>query len=284
MGQVPQTHCSGSTVVPSRHLRSGALISSEHNTYTWPRIHMLSVWSFPPSTQGTRRGPAIRPRPGSHAAARAHRRALRGDKEEHKVQSRRGRGLRGSFIGFKKQKTSLARRPRVPAQRRWPAGQRSRWLQWRLAQVILWRTEDHVTPPTPKSSLGLAPACLPSLLSTSLPFSCSAHALPPSWSTLAGGVLSSGAGAEVGNGGPETANSCLWLVLSRGPSPEDNSIGSFHKVGLGSWGPSAAKSKIDSGTQVVWAGMPTLPNRSTKGCPTPHSTRPGIGLGNSLSL
>lgn len=107
---------------------------------------------------------------------------------------------------------------------------------------------------------------------------------PPSWSTLAGGVLSSGAGAEVGNGGPETANSCLWLVLSRGPSPEDNSIGSFHKVGLGSWGPSAAKSKIDSGTQVVWAGMPTLPNRSTKGCPTPHSTRPGIGLGNSLSL
>lgn len=74
---------------------------------------------------------------------------------------------------------------------------------------------------------------------------------PPSWSTLAGGVLSSGAGAEVGNGGPETANSWLWLVLSRGPSPEGNSIGSFHRVGSGSWGPSAAKSKIDSGAQVV---------------------------------
>lgn len=48
-------------MVPSRHLRSGALISSEHNTCTWPRIHMLPVWSFPPTTQGTRPGPAIRP-------------------------------------------------------------------------------------------------------------------------------------------------------------------------------------------------------------------------------
>lgn len=64
-------------------------------------------------------------------------------------------------------------------------------------------------------------------------------------------MLSSGAGADVGNGGPETANSWLWLVLSRGPSPEGNSIGSFHRVGSGSWGLSAAKSKLDSRAQVV---------------------------------
>lgn len=95
------------------------------------------------------------------------------------------------------------------------------------------------------------PFSLPSLSSSSLPSRCSSQVLPPSWSTLAGGVLYSGAGAEVGNGGPETANSWLWLVLSRGPSPEGNSIGSFHRVGSGSWGPSAAKSKIDSGAQVV---------------------------------
>lgn len=95
------------------------------------------------------------------------------------------------------------------------------------------------------------PSGLPSLSSSSLSSPCSALALPPSWSTLAGGVLSSGAGAEVGNGGPETANSWMWLVLSRGPSPEGNSIGSFHRVGSGSWGLSAAKSKLDSRAQVV---------------------------------
>lgn len=94
----------------------------------------------------------------------------------------------------------------------------------------------------------------PSLSSSSLPsppLSLLRPALPPSWSSLAGGVLSSGAGADVGNGGPEKANSWLWLVLSRGPSPEGNSIGSFHRVGSGSWGLSAAKSKLDSRAQVV---------------------------------
>lgn len=120
--------------------------------------HVLCLALSTHHPPGTRRGLAIRPHPGSHAAAPAHGLAhagtQRGQRRAQDAESPRA-GLCGSFIGFKKRKISLARRPRVPVPRRWPAGQRSRWLQWRLVQAILWKTEDHVTPPPPKSSPGL---------------------------------------------------------------------------------------------------------------------------------
>lgn len=82
---------------------------------------MFPAWSFPPTIPGTRRGPAIRPRPGSHAVAPAHGLAHAGIRwEQRRAQGAESprTGLRGSFIDFKKQKTFLARQPREPAPRR----------------------------------------------------------------------------------------------------------------------------------------------------------------------
>lgn len=107
--------------------------------------------------------------PGSHATTPA--RGLtdtgtqRGQRRTQAAESPRA-SRRSSFIGFKKQKTFAARQPQVPAPRRWPAGRRSLWLQWRLVRAILWRTDDHVSPSSPTK---VQPRSRPSCLSSSLP-------------------------------------------------------------------------------------------------------------------
>ena len=68
-----------------------------------------------------------------------------------------------------------------------------------------------------------------------------APAVPPPWSRRSCAVLSSGLGVAVGAGGPLTAGSQAGLVLSTGSSPDGSSAGSFHRVGAGSCGPSAAR-------------------------------------------
>lgn len=157
----PKSHCRGrgrdrgawegsEWSLDSRHLSSLRPACPPGTTHaTRPRVHMLPAWSFPPTAPGTQRGPTTHPRPCSHAATPArgfaHAGTQRGQKGAQVAESPRA-GRRGSFIGFKKQKTFSGRRPRVPAPRRWPAGRQSRWPQWRRAQAILWRTEDLVTP------------------------------------------------------------------------------------------------------------------------------------------
>lgn len=104
------------------------------------------------------------------------------------------------------------------------------------------------------------PPCVPG--PSARPRSPSASPVPPSaspgpprvpapWSRRSRAVLSSGLGAAVGAGAPVAAGSRAGLLLSTGPSPDGSSAGSFHRVGTGSCGPSAARPRTEAGAQAV---------------------------------
>lgn len=75
--------------------------------------------------------------------------------------------------------------------------------------------------------------------------------LPAPGSKCSRAVLSSGLGAAVGSGAPVAAGSRARLVLSTGPSPDGSSTGSFHRVGAGSCGPSAARPRTGAGARAA---------------------------------
>lgn len=85
---------------------------------------------------------------------------------------------------------------------------------------------------------------------------------PPPWSSCSCAVLSSGPGADVGAGGPLGTRSWLGLVPSTAPSPDGSSAGSFHRVGSGSCGLSAARPRTMlcdrlKGAAPPWANQVT---------------------------
>lgn len=95
------------------------------------------------------------------------------------------------------------------------------------------------SPPSPPS----LPPCPPSAAWGCL--------VPLPGSRCSRAVLSSGLGGAVGAGAPVAAGSRAGLVLSTGPSPEGRSAGSFHRVGTGSCGPSAARPRTGAGAPAA---------------------------------
>lgn len=95
------------------------------------------------------------------------------------------------------------------------------------------------SPPSPPS----LPPCPPSAAWGCL--------VPLPGSRCSRAVLSSGRGGAVGAGAPVAAGSRAGLVLSTGPSPEGRSAGSFHRVGTGSCGPSAARPRTGAGAPAA---------------------------------
>lgn len=103
--------------------------------------------------------------------------------------------------------------------------------------------------------------------------------VPPPWSRRSPAVLSSGPGAAVGAGGPVAAGSWAGLELSGGPSPDGSSAGSFHRVGAGSCGPSAARPRTGAGGRAAGTSPPRLPAgrwRRARGAGALHYRSPPI--------
>lgn len=281
-GKSAQAHCTAAQqVVLSRHplsQRPAYTPSTAQHTHvvTCARVPLLELSTHHP---GTRRGPATRPRPGSHAATPArgsHTLAPRGNKGEHRVQSRRGRAGAAPLLASRSRKLSQRDHHECqhhaggqqggdhdgcngPWSKRSCGGQRSMLLP----------------SPTPRSRPGLG-------LHAVLPPSPPSH--PPGVLLASPGPTSilvrpCGRGAvhwSWSRGGERRARNCKFLAVAgafQGTFTRGQINGLIPQGGIGPSGTLCCKAKDRQwGSGSLWAGMTTLPTSSPEECPVQNSS------------